>query len=304
MRGDDDGTWGPPAATRGWWPKLASGLIGIATGEIVSSVSGLLGNHGGLYVAAGALVIAAMVKLREFPRRSALVRYSGAALLLLSMAAAGAAAFGPADWRLPGVLASVAVLALALIVFDAASAFRLLLGASWIGFGLACIAGAIGFFVDHRLLMGLAASAYGLMFLLTAFAIMTEGAERMLAEILTITAGIWLNFTGLNLLFHGGVSSKLLALPVLAAGAGLWFLGRLSEVSGDYFVEETIRAMFAATAVCLVSGVVLLVRHQLILGVAGLYLGVGLAGIALVWMGLRPTVSLRRWYRKAIREPE
>jgi hypothetical protein len=304
MNGDDEVANGRSAVAHGWGPRLASGLIGIATGEIVSSVTGLLGSHGSLYVAAGALVVAAMVKLRDLPRRSPLVRYSGSVLLLLSMASAVAATLGPASWRLPAVFASVGVLALALIVFDPASAFRLLIGASWIGFGLACVAGAIGFFVDHRLLVGLAASAYGLMFLLTAFAIMAEGAERVLAEILTITAGTWLNVTGLNLLFHGGIGSKVLALPILAAGAGLWFLGRFSEVSGDYFVEETIRAMFAATAVCLVSGVVLLVRGQLILGVAGLYLGVGLAGIALVWMGLRPTVLLRRWYLKAVREPE
>ena len=223
---------------------------------------------------------------------------------LLSMAAAVVAALGPAQWRLSAVLASVGILALALIVFEPGSAFRLLIGASWIGFGLACVAAAIGFFVDHRHLVGLAASAYGLMFLLTALAMMAPGAERALAERLTISAGIWLDFTGLNLLFHSGIGSKLLALPILAAGAGLWFLGRFSEVSGDYFVEETIRAMFGAVAVCLVSGIVLLVRDQLILGVAGLYLGAGLAGIAAVWMRLQPLALLRRWYVKAIRNPD
>ncbi|MBB5866788.1 hypothetical protein F4553_000167 [Allocatelliglobosispora scoriae] len=304
MSGEIHWAYDRAAASRNRISKLASGLLGVATGEIVSSMTGVLGDHGGLYVAAAAIVIAAMLKLRGLPRRSPLVRYTGATLLLLSMSAAAAAAFGPAGWRLYAVLTSIGIMTLALIVFEPRSAFRLLIGASWIGFGLAATGAGVRLVVDHQFLIGGAAIAYGLMFLLTAWTMMTPGTERPLAERLTITAGIWLNLTGLEMIFHGSIPSKLLGLLVLAAGAGLWFLGRFSEVGGDYSVEETVRAMLGAVVVCLASGVVLLVLDQLILGVAGLYLGLGLAGVAAQWIQIRPLAFLRRWYLRATRDPD
>ncbi|MEV0272653.1 hypothetical protein AB0H43_28070 [Hamadaea sp. NPDC050747] len=285
---------------------LVTALLGIASGEVVSYVGGVLGEHGGLYVAAAATVVAGMVKLREFPRRSLLVRFVAGTLWLLSVVAAAVAAFGPPSWQLYAVIVSIAITALALVVVEAGAAFRLLMGASFVGLGLASIGLGVSSFVGHDFMLGLAAVSYGALLLLSVPAVMEPGVERTLAERLTIAAGTALNLAGLNLILHGGVGSKILGALLLLPAAWLWFAGRLSEELG--FAATTVRALLGAAAVCLVTGAFLIVRSQYLAGVAGIYLGIGLAGITLQYVTFRPAATVqdvfREFYAKATRDPD